>query len=400
MIHFRKDTPHCRSGSPGLLQALWDGELPEARRAALTAHLEACDACAAALERISERDRRLVAARPTPPPLPPAASRALLERALAEAGVRRGHHGGNWLPLAWGFAAGFALLASGACLAWWTPLRPARDLHSGTPLAFVPRAQPGDAPSMTINSSPGPRMLEHGSPTPRVSPPQTHPHLAKPRPAKSDDRPMTAPVPAVPRLTTPHRKRSARHRFVAARPIAPRDSPTTHLTELAELPAPGTGEQVAMDSRFAQEMTLAVDRAEMSSAEGGRPRQRQVVSPSGQTTGAEEAMPGSEGTPAATNPSPPGPQAGTPPGSAEGEQAGTAPHPSALPTPCLLVLVASSPAYSPVTVTEAPVSTPSYARAIAMQPDALGHLTWTQATASDDGTGQKLALIMLGSNPW
>jgi hypothetical protein len=70
------------------------------------------------------------------------------------------------------------------------------------------------------------------------------------------------------------------------------------------------------------------------------------------------------------------------------------------PPPQLLVLVASSPASSPLTVTQAPGSAPSYARAVALRPDANGLLTWTQATASDDGTGEKLAMVMLGSNPW
>ena len=94
---------------------------------------------------------------------------------------------------------------------------------------------------------------------------------------------------------------------------------------------------------------------------------------------------------AAAEPAQPQPDAPTP-----------AAPPAARPTPRLLVLVTSEPAPSPLAVTEAPENAPSYARAIALRPNADGGATWTQATASDDGTGQKLALVMLGSvaRPW
>jgi hypothetical protein len=66
----------------------------------------------------------------------------------------------------------------------------------------------------------------------------------------------------------------------------------------------------------------------------------------------------------------------------------------------LLVLVASEPAPSPVTVTEAPRGRPGYARCMALRPDASGGSTWTQATVSSGG-GPELALVMLGSKfPW
>jgi hypothetical protein len=74
------------------------------------------------------------------------------------------------------------------------------------------------------------------------------------------------------------------------------------------------------------------------------------------------------------------------------------PPPTAPPAPQLLVLVTSSPAPSPLKVTEAPEDAPSYARAVALRPDAGGGATWTQATATSDGTDTKLALVMLGSN--
>jgi len=76
------------------------------------------------------------------------------------------------------------------------------------------------------------------------------------------------------------------------------------------------------------------------------------------------------------------------------------PRPTAPPAPQLLVLVTSEPAPSPLTVTVAPEDSPSYARAVALRPDAAGSLTWSQATASTDRDGTKLALVMLGSDPW
>lgn len=73
---------------------------------------------------------------------------------------------------------------------------------------------------------------------------------------------------------------------------------------------------------------------------------------------------------------------------------------SAAPAPRLLVLVTSEPAPSPLAVREAPEEAPSYARAVALRPDANGGSTWTQATASSNGSETKLALVMLGSGPW
>ena len=92
---------------------------------------------------------------------------------------------------------------------------------------------------------------------------------------------------------------------------------------------------------------------------------------------------------AAAEPAQPQPDAPTP-----------AAPPAAPPTPRLLVLVTSGPAPSPLTVTEAPEDAPSYARAVALRPDAEGGATWTQATASNDGTGEKLAMVLLGGEPW
>src|SRR5439155_12969089 len=139
-------------------------------------HLERCAPCAAALQRLAEGDRRLAAARPTPPPLSPAASRTLLDRALAEAGVRRRSQWGGWLPLAWGFAAVFALIASGVGMTWWHPVRTTRDPLRGRLVAAAPRPVPGVSAPTTIDASNGPRSTETGPAAPRVSEPRRQHH--------------------------------------------------------------------------------------------------------------------------------------------------------------------------------------------------------------------------------
>src|SRR5687768_13015259 len=102
----------------GPLQAYLDGEMPDATRGALTEHLRRCEACAAAARRLAETDQLLGGIRPTPHALMPAASRALLERALAEAGIHRGGPGRGFPLLAWGLAAALVAMGSGAA-AWW-----------------------------------------------------------------------------------------------------------------------------------------------------------------------------------------------------------------------------------------------------------------------------------------
>src|SRR5437016_5328388 len=100
------------------LQSYLDGELTAARRAALAGHLQQCDRCAASLRRLAESDRLLIAFRPPAGALSPAASRALLDRALAKAGARRGGPGSGMPLLAWGFAVFLIIVASGVA-AWW-----------------------------------------------------------------------------------------------------------------------------------------------------------------------------------------------------------------------------------------------------------------------------------------
>src|SRR5438445_3551108 len=100
------------------LQSFLDGELSEARRAALAGHLEHCARCASALRRQAESDHLLLSLRPVPGALSHAASRAVLERALAEAGVGRGGPGRGMALLAWGFAVCLLIVVSGAA-AWW-----------------------------------------------------------------------------------------------------------------------------------------------------------------------------------------------------------------------------------------------------------------------------------------
>src|SRR5205823_3995325 len=71
-----------------------------------------------------------------------------------------------------------------------------------------------------------------------------------------------------------------------------------------------------------------------------------------------------------------------------------------VPSPQLLVMVATTPAPSPITVTAAPEDTPGYSRAIACRPDASGRPTWMQATASTEQSGTQMALVTLGDEVW
>src|SRR6266849_2991553 len=100
------------------LQSFLDGELSEARRAALADHLERCACCASVLHRMTVCDQLLVACHPVPGALTPAASLALLERAMAEARLTRGGTRHGTTLLAWGFAALLAIASSGAAALW------------------------------------------------------------------------------------------------------------------------------------------------------------------------------------------------------------------------------------------------------------------------------------------
>jgi Putative zinc-finger len=406
VIHFGKESRPCAAAPSERLQSFLDGELPEPRRAALIEHLDRCAECAAALQRLAERDRRLVDARPTPRPLSPAAARVLLERALAEAAVGRRKPPSGWLPLAWGFAAVFALLASGVSLAWWGPLRTARDPWSGMRRAAVPRPQPGEAPWTTIDSSPGAGSPEFGPLSPHPGDlPHGHPPLERPRPVKPGVRPVT-PTLAVPRPSLPVRRRRSRvHRFVAERPARPDERHPPSSPDPAETPAPATGEEVAENTPPDQQSAMPWDGSRPQRPDSELPLQQAVLSSpegaAGVADGGPDARAAGE-TPdlAVRSRSIADLQATTRSGEPSAAQALTGARQAASPPPRLLVLVADAPAPSPVTVTQAPESAPSYARAIAIKPDANGLPTWMQATASDDGTGQKLALVMLGSNPW
>src|SRR4051812_47078606 len=109
------------------LQSYLDGELPERRRAGLAAHLERCVPCASQLHRMAVCDRLLVSHRLMPESLSPAASLALLERAMAEARAGRGGPSRGMTLLVWGFSALLVVAASGAAAWWRHPCRAARS---------------------------------------------------------------------------------------------------------------------------------------------------------------------------------------------------------------------------------------------------------------------------------
>lgn len=124
------------------LSAYLDGDLPPGERAALEAHLQACDNCRAILA-----DLRLVVAQARSlPDLPPTRDLwpAVSERTSGVVPLRagRGRPGPGWLPLA---AAATLLLATGSGITW---------------LALAPRPSgvataPPPADSLTLRAASG-----------------------------------------------------------------------------------------------------------------------------------------------------------------------------------------------------------------------------------------------------
>jgi anti-sigma factor RsiW len=96
------------------VQAFHDGELPQARRAALAEHLARCSECTAERQRLQECDRLLADAWPEPEAFSPDSARDLLQRALAEAGARRREYRRQRARVAWRLAAAVFLLSMGS----------------------------------------------------------------------------------------------------------------------------------------------------------------------------------------------------------------------------------------------------------------------------------------------
>jgi putative zinc finger protein len=447
----RPDLHGCAMGDSQRLHSFLDEELPASQHAALSAHLDQCARCAAALRRLKELDRLVVGVRPHPEALSHAASRALLDRALREAGTRRGGGRGGWLTLAWGFAAGMTLVASGIASQWsqrdttvrhvgslsrpaamappgYTgvrsidvagnfehgkltdgtidvphPLPPSADLRGG-------RTRKGpllSSPSPSIGGCPLPRSGKSGEgqgvgagPAPAGLPSE----LSRPR-VSPNKRPEQKSPPAALRrpLSEPRPRRSGRRRYRLAAARLGGDA------ERANRPPqrrPTTGQphrEKKADDRLARlpvsgNVVLVPPEPYAEVPEGGLPSEQEVASlPEGDPVVAG-TLPPEEGPTGwlmtAESPADTGTASWT-----RSKDPTAGPQPVAAPPPQLLVLVTSEPAPSPLTVTVAPEDAPSYARAVALRQDAAGSLTWTQATASTDRDGTKLALVMLGGDP-
>src|SRR5262249_10909002 len=142
------------------LQSFLDGELPEARRAALAAHLEQCVPCASSLHRMAVCDRLLVSHRPIPRSLSPEASLALLERAMAEARAGRGGPSRGMTLLMWG-CAGLLLIAASGAAAWWCrPDRAARSRDANAPRIADHQAGANGAPKPESVFGGGPVVVD------------------------------------------------------------------------------------------------------------------------------------------------------------------------------------------------------------------------------------------------
>jgi hypothetical protein len=385
----------------GALQSFLDDELSQTRRTTLSGHLEQCVTCAATVRRLAEADRLLADVRPGAPMLSPAAARALLDRALAEAG--RGRSGGRGTPfLAWGLAATLIVVASGAAAWRWRLF----EATGGRRQALI-------GPSLPMAVANGSLYPAGEAIQPIRTPPRTAPaprkrssgetstdRRASPRPPTGERRPVDPPAPPPaagsspgmrPRRSLPPRLR------VAARP---------GMT-LCRLPGADWWAQLSSEIEASEQSSGALAQALQAQPAtdpppvSAEPPGDSLTEPSVNSAGIEE--PGSaplladnSNNALASTAALAGDQ--DPPVTAEpGVETALLPgtSPTAAAPAELLVLVTDLPAPSPVTVTQGPEAAPGYARAMAVRPDGSGGSTWTQATASSDD-GLELALVMLG----
>lgn len=395
------------------LQSYLDGELPEERRAALAAHLEQCVPCASSLHRMTVCDQLLVTHRPAPGALSPAASLALLERAMAEARAGRHRPGRGPTLLAWGFAALLAIAASRTA-AWWTrpdtaALRAAANAPGGT------NRQPEGVhrPIRTVFG--GDTLMAGADPGASEKPP------AKPQGGKRDPAvpkpPSGARRPALP----PNEPRVPRSSSLRHRLIADAHSSTSPL--LAAWKPFDTGSAGPVEMRFASPgsdlpAVEGSERFRKTTNDGWCEREAvrlvnaALDGDAGAVNRVVEALAGDgENGPDADVLRPDRAEVADLPGGPEtllaewpqpweGDEPQNGGAEAPLAEPQLLVMVSTEPAHSPVTVTEAPADAPGYSRVIACRPDASGRDTWLQATASTEEKRTRTALVLLGEEVW
>jgi hypothetical protein len=419
------------------LQSFLDGELPEAQRVRLSTHLKTCADCADGLRRLEAGDQFVVAARPDPQVLSPAASRALLSRTLAEAAPRCGSPRRGWPLVSWGIATTLLIGTAGAA-SWFRPWREAgRGSRETSILATIPSRD--DLHTIqNASSSPDPVVSSVQIPRSRNPTPKARAGgQGKPAPPQKETRPAPPPVPDLPRpsrarpylvadtesvLPTPAAVGELADRleiqWVSADPLATEMAVELALAEgvmgVQALRRPGVqtfsshstmhehepeNEWLACHALASDPMTEQIVEevlARSFSSEDGwvydEQTMRLLVAEAPPGFDVNSVLPGEAwpGLPVAVSWPDPWQSVVDPGGHAE----------IAEPEDGELLVMASEPLPSPVLVSSLPEGAPGFARAAAFRPNGDGELTWTQATASMDADGRQLALVMLGGGVW
>jgi hypothetical protein len=391
------------------LQLLLDGELSEARRVGVEEHLRRCPRCAAMYQGMAEGDRLLMAHNPCPTPITPPAAEALLARALVEARVSRGGPWRGMTILAWGFAALLIIAASGAA-AWWRRPDQLAANDRPSPSRFAPQGVEGERASEIQSVADNCRHSRERTAASSRSKGASGPARHDVRRHERKRAPVAAGAATRPE---PRRRRP--------QPSSRRLMATMPPQRLDQLPPPGTGDVTGTKAR------VWLDKSVVEPEDSRRSRRdeffdeescdREAVrlvnaaldgdgSAMLAVSAALDEWPAA--APEDSNSSPVAPRNLQRPDLSVAELPlfGPAVQPEApvaealSPRPELLVMVSTSPASSPVTVTVAPAETPGFAQAVACRPDAAGRDTWMQATTRTNANGTQTALVMLGDEAW
>jgi anti-sigma factor RsiW len=370
------------------LQALLDGEVSEKHRAALEAHLERCAKCGAAMGELAVEDRRLRAAAVQPTPLPPAAARALFQRALSEAELPRRERKGV-APFGWALAAVMVALTLG--LVGSSRLRsgagaggPQKRVIAARPMAPAGPGEPSHRPLANRSGDSGPQTALPGKRTEVRTPawavaPASDPWAGRGRRQIQTARAVGAwrVRPRLALLRDGRRRRGWRLQVGTNRSAGERLAQVTSASSGQELASLSAGTLAGGSTVTRQEPLLS----HVDPPPNGGTEQLTV---GGASTASDPDL---TETAAAINPT-----------ALEGGTLQTAAAAPARPAmPLLLVAVSSGPTPSPIVVTQAPESAPGFARVAALRPEAGGGTTWTQATATVGPAGSQIALVMLGS---